>query len=363
MAHVVHISTVHAWNDIRVFYKQCCTLAENGYRVTLIGTIDARRTQHGVDIVPVRRSRNRLSRMVMGTLRALDAAWRQRADVYHLHAPEHIPLIPLLRVRGARVVFDAKEDLPDQVLDKEYLHPVARKSVSLFAKFLVWFSGRTCDHVLAATPKIARRFPENRTTIVQNYPIATESDTDIPYQERSLTVVYVGGMSELRGTRELITAAEHLPDEWSLTVAGTASPELLDELRKMPGWQRVEFRGQVSSEQTRMLVARARIGVVNFLPTRAHVDAMPNKMFEYMAAGIPVVASNFPLWHNIIERTGSGVCVDPADPAALAKAITTLIAAPSAAERMGKNGRRAVLEELNWNREKDHMLTVYRSLR
>ncbi len=93
-----------------------------------------------------------------------------------------------------------------------------------------------------------------------------------------------------------------------------------------------------------------------------HVDAQPNKMFEYMSAGIPVIASDFPLWREIIEGCGCGICVDPLDPKKIAEAIDYLVDNPEIARRMGENGRKAVYDRYNWDVEEKKLLALYDSL-
>ena len=74
-------------------------------------------------------------------------------------------------------------------------------------------------------------------------------------------------------------------------------------------------------------------------------------MFEYMSSGVPVIASNFPLWREIIEGNNCGICVDPLNPTAIATAIDTLAKDPDRARQMGRNGQKAVLEKFNWSAE------------
>jgi Glycosyltransferase Family 4 len=167
---VVHLSTLHPWEDNRVFGRECRSLARNGYEVVLVAVADRPCEQDAVRVIPVPRASNRLARMLTAVPRTLWLAWRLRAAVYHLHDPELIPIAPLLRVSGARVVYDAHEDLPCQVLDKTYLPAASRSPIAVASRGLCWFAGRVSSHVIAATPTIARRFPGGATTVLHNYP-------------------------------------------------------------------------------------------------------------------------------------------------------------------------------------------------
>jgi glycosyltransferase involved in cell wall biosynthesis len=103
-------------------------------------------------------------------------------------------------------------------------------------------------------------------------------------------------------------------------------------------------------------------GVVTFLPAPNNVDSQPNKMFEYMSAGIPVIGSHFPLWREIIEGNDCGICVDPANPAEIARAIDRLYRDQAAARAMGRRGRDTVLSRYNWEGEGAKLVSLYRSI-
>jgi glycosyltransferase involved in cell wall biosynthesis len=110
------------------------------------------------------------------------------------------------------------------------------------------------------------------------------------------------------------------------------------------------------------VLGRSLAGIVTFLPEPNHVTAQPNKMFEYMSAGLPVIASNFPLWREIIETNECGICVDPLDPKAIADAIDWLVENPTPARTMGENGSKAVMERYNWSVEEEKLLALYDKL-
>jgi glycosyltransferase involved in cell wall biosynthesis len=120
--------------------------------------------------------------------------------------------------------------------------------------------------------------------------------------------------------------------------------------------------GQVNRAEVRNVLGRSVAGLVTFHALPNHVDAQPNKMFEYMSAGIPVIASNFALWRDIIEGNQCGICVDPMNPEAIAAAIDYLIEHPEDAKKMGENGRKAVLEKYNWLMEEKKLINLYKEL-
>ena len=78
-----------------------------------------------------------------------------------------------------------------------------------------------------------------------------------------------------------------------------------------------------------------------------------------MAAGLPVIASNFELWKSIVEESHCGVCVDPYDNDQVTKAIKTFLNDRTLAQKMGQNGREWVLNKYNWNSEEKKLLSLY----
>lgn len=346
--------------------KQCRSLAGHGHEVALVvadGLGDACRD--GIRIVDVGRPAGRRERMLHSTRRVVRAALALGADVYQLHDPELIPLGLRLALAGHRVAFDAHEDVPSQLLDKPYLAPRSARLLSrAYARFeraaLSRFGG-----VLAATPLIRNRLAAyNPLTVdVNNYPRAEEFDAPPSTTEARTSFCYVGSISAIRGVRELVNACALLRTPARLALAGSfAEAELEAEVSRQHGWSRVDALGHLDRGGVADVMARAFAGLVTLLPTASYREALPVKMFEYMAAGIPVIASNFPLWRDIVEGSRCGLCVDPCDPTAIAAAIDHLATHPRLAHEMGANGRRAVLERYNWENEADKLIAFYADL-
>jgi glycosyltransferase involved in cell wall biosynthesis len=190
-----------------------------------------------------------------------------------------------------------------------------------------------------------------------------ELDSGAPWENKQDEVCYVGGIGSIRGIRELVQAGELLGSAARVNLVGTFSePEVQAEMKASPGWRRVNAYGFLDRQGVRDVMKRSLAGVVTFHPLPNHLDSHPTKMFEYMSSGIPVIASNFPLWRDIIEGNQCGICVDPLDPKAIAAAIDYLVTHPQAAKAMGENGRRAVLEKYNWAVEANKLTDFYGAL-
>jgi glycosyltransferase involved in cell wall biosynthesis len=360
---VVHLTTVHPHYDVRIFHKQAKSLASAGYDVTLIAQHDKNEIVDGIRIVPLPKPKNRLERMTRTVWTVYRKALEIDADIYHFHDPELILIGLLLKHRGKWVIYDVHEDVPRQNLSKSYIPVVFRKPISAMIGALEAFSARRFDGVVTATPFINRRFLElgANAVNVNNYPLAFELyAAENQWKNKEKVVCYVGGIARIRGAFEMVDAIGKT--KYRLLLAGNIEPDIEKSLKQMPGWRQVEALGYVDRNGVRATVARSMAGMVLFHPEPNHIDAQPNKMFEYMSAGIPVIASNFPLWREIIEGAECGICVDPLDPEEIAKAIQFIIEHPAEAERMGKNGRRAVEEKYNWEMEEKKLLGLYQGL-
>jgi len=367
---VVHLTSAHTSCDTRIHNKMCRSLAQAGYDVHLVAPWSDEPDPDagsGANIHHVPRPRNRFARMTTTTRQVLAAAGRLHPDICHLHDPELIPAGVLLKLAGRKVIFDSHEDLPRQVLAKPWIPAWLRRPVSVATTVLDAATLRLFDAIVAATPAIAQELPAGKTVTIQNCPILGEltSPSRLAFAERGNVAVFVGGMSAARGICEMVRAMGLLPERLNakLVLAGRFStPDLRQTVMRLPGADRVEHAGWLDRPATADLLGRARAGLVLFHPLPNHTSAQPNKLFEYMSAGIPVVASDFPLWRQIVEDAGCGLLADPEDPNAIAGAMTWLFEHPAEAEAMGERGREAVKTHYNWGIEAEKLLALYRRL-
>jgi glycosyltransferase involved in cell wall biosynthesis len=363
---IAHLSSAHPRYDTRIFIKMCTSLAKHGYDVSIIvadglgGEI-----KNGVAIIDVGpNSGGRLSRMSQTVKRVFNAALKLDADIYHLHDPELIPIGLKLKKLGKKVIFDAHEDLPKQILGKPYLNKFTKFVLSKgFTLYEHWACPKF-DAIIGATPFIRDKFLKiNPNTVdINNFPLLVELANTGHWSDKLNEVAYVGDISKIRGIEEILLAMDDTRGI-KLNLAGKFADQLLEnKVKNQRAWLKVNELGFLNRQQVSDLLAKSKAGLVTLHPVINYMDALPVKMFEYMAAGIPVIASNFPLWREIVEENQCGLCVNPLDAKAISDAIQYFIEHPHAAEKMGRNGRRAIEEKYNWLIEEKNLFALYEGL-
>lgn len=370
LAPIVHLTTVHQRRDVRIFHKEAQTLRTLGRPVILVVAdgLGDEQDPGGVRFVDVGPLGRRLTRAVVGSWRAMRTVIALRPAVVHFHDPELIPMALVLKVVGYTIIYDVHEDVPRQILDKHWIPRPLRWTVSKAVAAIERAAKFSFDAFATATPHIAGKFPAPRTVIVQNFPMPEElvAPHAQTYFERPLQIAYVGGTTRERGGCEMVNAMDILADDRPaarLTWAGPFTPASFGEhLRNLPGWAMVDYRGKLDRPGVAELLGTSRAGLIVFQPAPNHMEAQPNKLFEYMAAGLPVIASDFPLWRNIVTDAGCGLLVDPQNPTAIADAVKWILDHPDDAEAMGRRGKHAVASTYHWDREAEKLLALYAKL-
>ena len=355
---VCHMTSAHPPEDVRILYKECASLAEAGHEVYLVERGESYE-KLGVHIVGVGElPSNRLKRMTRGAKKVYKTALELDCDLYHFHDPELFPFALKLKKKGKKVIFDSHEDVPATILDKGWIPVPLRRVVASLYRAYETSTISKMDALVAATPYIAQLFEHRakRSVSVSNFPRLN----DIVFHEKDFSscepiVCYAGGISELRGESIMRSAMETV--EADLLMAGDHE---IEEVQN--GEHYIRYLGKLDRTGVNELYGKSVVGLCLLKPAHNYINSQPVKMFEYMAAGLPFVCSDFPLWRHFAKESGAGFCVNPEDTEEIRTVICRLLNDRKLAETMGRKGHESVISRYSWSNEEKKLLGVYKEL-
>jgi glycosyltransferase involved in cell wall biosynthesis len=366
---VVHVSSAHSASDIRIFKKQCRSLAKAGYEVVLVIPHSHDEIVEGVQVRAVPMPVSRKERMLKTTKLVWEAAKKESPELYHFHDPELLIGAVKLAKTGAKVIYDVHENTPADLLsptDKFYIPNWSRKIVS---KVFGWYEYRASTRMCALIPVVDAhicRFQPEKCVVLQNYPILADmSQPTTPYEDRPNTAIFTGGFSIDRCSIEIVEALSLVDKKFNakLCIAGPSDEEeLLNRLKSMPGWSQVDFLGRVPQKLVCDRMAESKTGLAMISADKYELDCSTNKVFEYMVAGIPLIVTPVRSWSEIVRKHDCGIVLENGSPESFAKAMTQLFSDQHEANRMGQNGRRAALENYTWESEERKLIDLYERL-
>lgn len=353
---ICHVTSAHPANDPRIAHKQAASASCAGHEITLVAPDLQVTPPASVHYHPIRRASGRFDRVFRVAPQALLAAARTSPDVYHLHDPELLLWVPLLRIftRG-QFVFDAHESLPDQIMSKHWIPSPARRPLSGLTatalRLLTWF----CSGLVHAVPHTVGTFAARPEIVVRNFPIVRRPNDAAPVRrEPGITrLIYVGVISPIRGSIEMVEACAKASETSAtrLQLVGRLEPPThLSELESLSGWPCAEYEGVIDHQAVSALLAQADIGLALLHPVPNYLISYPTKVFEYVAAGLSVVVSDFPLWRELFGALESVRFVDPMNADQIAETIVSLASDPQR-ESAAKRAAQRVLDEMNWDTE------------
>ena len=366
---VVHITTVHHPYDPRIYHKECMSLQQARYDVTLIAKEANEGVRENTEIthIPLKQYSNRFKRIVFATIEAYKTSKKLKADIYHFHDPELLLVGWLLKKKDNIVIYDIHEDYVTSILQKDYINKAMRKLIAKIYKLMEKFLIKNMELCLAE-----KYYYDiyKRGIQILNYPTINKKFMNAHPDHRKVEdkLVYTGNVTVERGA--LIHAKiPRIHDSVSVHFVGKCARELSEEMYRIAGNQatKISIEGidhfvEKEDIEYHYLSHHWLAGIALFPPTEHYMKKELTKFFEYMNVGLPIICSNFPLWKEFIETYQCGIAVDPYNETEINEAIEYLRNNQEEAKVMGQNGRKAVIEELNWNSEATKLIKWYDKL-
>ncbi|RKL68297.1 glycosyl transferase [Salipaludibacillus neizhouensis] len=364
---VVHLTTVHHPLDPRIFYKECSSLDKAGYDVTLIAPespdLQLER-QNEISILPLKKYKNRFVSMVFSTIEAYKKAKKLNADFYHFHDPELLPVAWLLKKKSNVVVYDIHEDYETGIVTRSYLNRPLRVFISKCYKLIEKLLSGNMELCLAEK-YYQEKYPRGKCIL--NYPLLNPEllKNDELNEDFENKLLYTGNLTKDRGAL-LHASLPKVDEKVSVFLFGRCSKGLAEEMFQVAGEKQTQLfvegvdRYVPKQELDKSYVSQRWLaGLALFPPSDHYKKKELTKFFEYMTAGIPVLCSDFPVWKEFINKYQCGLTVNPQNESDIKEAIDFLRRNPMKAKEFGNNGRKAVLEELNWEKEEKKLLDWY----
>ncbi|MDM5190877.1 glycosyltransferase family 4 protein [Bacillus sp. DX4.1] len=365
-------SSVHPWNDTRVFYKETVSLAKKGYEVKLCAVQNNVKYEDMYENLTIEYlpKVKRLARPFLW-LRLFIKALREKADVYHFHDPELLVVGYFLKVfTKSKVIYDMHEDFPAAIKSKPWIPKIIRGKLSSVVGYMEKFLIKKCDAVIYAEKYYKNNY-EDIDIIkedILNYPLDNKISINVT-KNKVPNIVYAGAISKTRGLHEMLKVAKELKKrefEFKMILIGNFSEQLKKETTDFIITNNlneyIELPGRLPLHKVFGYYAQADIGLAILHPEKNYLQSLATKIFEYMSFGIPVVASNFPDWTELIEDSESGIVVDPFNIEEITDSVHKILSDRELSIQFGENGFKAYQEQFNWKVEEKKLIKLYESI-
>lgn len=363
---IVMLANGHPPFDTRIFIKEAQALTHAGFKVSIILPHEKNDLRSGIEILAVTPAKSGFGRLIINPIRILRKAITQPSNgIFCIHDSDILLIGWLLKLMGRKVLYDAHEDTPLQIMYQHWIPRVFKKPYAMMYWFVEKISGWIFDAIIVAEPVIAKHYPVKKTFLVRNFSsIASfkSISSDYPYIQRSDRLIYSGLLSEARGLFEMLEGAKQAKSkiDFEFLLGGKFSPPSLQD--KVLKEYTVNYRGWLPFHELVEILFTSKIGIIVPHPNPRYKTNYPVKLFEYMAAALPVIVSREGEAAMFVQESQCGLMVDPTNVKDIADAIQWLFLNPLEAEAMGKRGQALIFEKYNWENESKVLLNVYQSI-
>jgi glycosyltransferase involved in cell wall biosynthesis len=370
---VCHFASVHTTTDTRVFHRECTSLAKF-FDVTFIGIGNKSGLMNNVNVIAVPKPSNRIYRLLFTTWKVFFLAWKQHADIYHIHDAELIPFAFLFALRGKKVIYDIHENTYEDIMRKPWILDSFRWVLGLLFKTLEWLSAQSMYTILViAKPEFAKKFITRKRVIIQNFADFEQFNSYRITQRQAIVannLFYIGTVYDYYyDLIPIIKALHNLKQQGKIIhfhCVGYKGRYVDTVLSKLPEYEELKeqlhFYGYLNTTEGYEISKTCKVGLCLKNQPEEILLSHERKFFEYMAAGLPVLACNYHIYKEIIDTHQIGKYVTIDDATAISAALDELFFTTQKLDMYAANGVDAAELTFNWHAEETKLVDLYNNM-
>lgn len=367
---ICHISSMHRAVDDRIYQRACLGLFRLGHEVHYVVTQPDENPQfEGVHFHWIKQ-RTGWQRRWFSSKDAINIAIRLRADIYQFHDPDLLPHILKIKkkIPNAKVIFDMHENF--QARFSQWGLP------SFLGRLFIKYETNTInrlDGFVTTTEAMKNLFVKSskpgiviRNSVNIDRLSHLKIDDTLPFE--TPTIYTSGAHSHSRLVQQTVESLKHLPKDlnFQMMFVGRYSSGIKEELHKqakIDGTAKyLILDDMLPWDENFIRTAKAFCGCVFYENNQNNQVTLPNRVYEYMFSGIPIVVSDYPELRNIVEKANCGLIVSSEKPEDMAKAFEYLLRNPEEAKQMGLNGRKAIFGDFGYHVDLQNTVEFYEKL-
>ena len=369
---VCHITCRHPWNDARIYQRACIGLVQEGLEIHLIATFPG--------IEPVEsgvkhhwlKQRHGWRMRLLSSKEAYKLALNINADIFHFHDPDLLPWMVLLSLRGKKVIYDVHENYTERILSLRFPGWINRQLAKVWS-ILELFCMTKYSGIITTTKSMQNLFSGINIpkVVVSNTPyLAAFVDANLEVVKEPFTIYTSGIHSDKRNCMQTIEALPYILKkipEARLIFAGTYFPDDFEnrlnlKAKELGVEMQVKTEGKYSYKDNFSRMAKMEVGCVFYEDNVNNRVTIPNRLFEYMCAGVAVIGESFFEVKKVIEDSQCGVVVNSSDPQSIADGVILLFSDISALRKMQSNAKSKIISTYAYEHELKKMIAFYNSL-
>ena len=365
---VLVASSLHPWDDPRIFYKQCHSL-NKFYKITLIAVAEKKSFQiNNIQVIGLPKPRSIINRLKNG-LKIIKELFYGKYAILHFHDPELLWVGFTAKLLGRKVIFDIHENILGIVQIRNWIPRIIKKSLGNFMLFIENISQEIFDGIILSEKSYLKYFKNNINTItIQNF-VKIEPDKTVKNKLQDHTIIYVGAVTYSRGIYDLVEAVIELQKKdpsVKLIIIGRMQDQdfekkLNQKIKSALFPENIQLLGHINFLIMKKFISIASVGIIPLHPNDNYLYSYPTKIFDYMNWGLPYVYSNLPYWKKTFGDKCGGISFEACNKIDLIEKIERILYNNKLWHELALDCRKNV-HRFNWKTEEKKLLYLYKNI-